>query len=212
MTNVETSTKSISYQYNADGIRTQKTVGSVTTDFFLDGSRIVAQKSSDNNKVMWFYYDANGTRDAVKYNGEIYYYFYNGQGDVLGMYDNDLNVVALYTYDSWGVCSATNGSGGTLAADSIGALNPFRYRGYYYETETGFYYLQSRYYDPNTGRFISADDVEYLGANETVDSYNLFAYCGNDPVNMSDPSGKWPQFIVSFFLKELVKGFAVSFV
>ena len=90
-------------------------------------------------------------------------------------------VEASYTYDAWGkVISAT----GALAN-----LNPFRYRGYYYDGETGLYYLQSRYYDPETGRFINADDVDYIGADGSLLSYNLFAYCKNNPVNRFDAEG-----------------------
>ena len=72
---------------------------------------------------------------------------------------------------------------------TVGVKNPIRYRGYYYDVETGLYYLQSRYYDPQTGRFINADDTDYLGADGSFASYNLFAYCSNNPVMNSDPTG-----------------------
>ena len=94
--------------------------------------------------------------------------------------------MAKYSYDAWGKCTVTNATGYT-----IGDKNPFRYRGYYYDTETGFYYVSSRYYDPEIGRFINADDTEYLGADGSVLSYNLFAYCMNNPVNRFDVDGNW---------------------
>jgi RHS repeat-associated protein len=96
------------------------------------------------------------------------------------------NVVASYTYDAWGkVLTAT----GTMAD-----INPIRYRGYYYDSETGLYYLNSRYYDPETGRFINADNLAVLDADtETPIQYNLFAYGFNNPINMSDSSGNWPK-------------------
>ena len=99
--------------------------------------------------------------------------------------DGQGNCVVEYTYDAWGkVLSKTGSMAGTLGND-----NPLRYRGYYYDQETGFYYLQSRYYDPATGRFINADDVSFLGASGTALSYNLFAYCENNPMNNIDLNG-----------------------
>ncbi len=90
-------------------------------------------------------------------------------------------------YDSWGKVVGTTGS----LADTIGAANPFRYRGYYYDAETGLYYLNSRYYDPEVGRFVNADAA--LGQVGNIQGHNMFAYCFNNPVNMSDPSGNWPS-------------------
>ena len=103
---------------------------------------------------------------------------------MLKIVDGSGNVVGSYTYDAWGkVLSAT----GTIAE-----INPIRYRSYYYDAETGLYYLQSRYYDPEIGRFISADDTQYLGASGTALGYNLFGYCENNPVNCEDASGCGP--------------------
>lgn len=109
------------------------------------------------------------------------------QGDVTKIIDGSGNVVVQYAYDSWGkVLSVT----GTLAS-TVGAKNPIRYRGYYYDTESELYYLNSRYYDPETGRFISPDVVAEDG--------NLYNYCQNDPVNRSDDSGylsaKWRKIL-----------------
>ena len=92
-------------------------------------------------------------------------------------------VVTEYTYDAWGLLLTTSGS----MASTVGKYNPFRYRSYYYDTETGFYYLQSRYYDPTVGRFLNADGI--IGANGGILGYNMFAYCNNNPVMHSDPSG-----------------------
>ena len=96
----------------------------------------------------------------------------------------------VYTYDSWGkLISVTNASGTALASTNLGVQNSIRYRGYVYDTETGLYYLQSRYYDPETGRFLNADDVNFIGASGNVLGYNAFAYCENNAVNDSDPNG-----------------------
>jgi RHS repeat-associated protein len=98
--------------------------------------------------------------------------------------------VAKYNYDAWGkVLSVTNASDTVQTASTfIGNINPIRYRGYYYDVETGFYYLQSRYYDPETGRFVNADNI-VPKLSETMQDYNLYAYCADDPVNNEDPTG-----------------------
>ena len=108
----------------------------------------------------------------------------------MGIYNSTGQLVVQYTYDPWGKLLSVTG---TLAS-TIGQINPIRYRGYYYDSETGFYYLQSRYYDPETGRFLNADG-EIDGSGESVQGYNLFAYCNNNPVNMSDDTGHWPKWI-----------------
>jgi len=121
-----------------------------------------------------------------------YYFVKNLQGDVLQVYwdhpDKDPytdptcdTCVASYTYDSWGNILSSSGA--------FSNINPFRYRTYYYDSETWFYYLQSRYYDPSIGRFINADDIHQLGANGDFTSLNLFAYCGNNPVTRNDAGG-----------------------
>ena len=118
----------------------------------------------------------------MKYNNTLYYYVLNAQGDVVRIVNSSRSVVASYTYDPWGKIIS---SSGTLAD-----INPLRYRGYYYDSETGFYYLQSRYYDPEIGRFINADSYASTDATGLL-STNMFAYCENDPVNNYDDSGRF---------------------
>jgi len=134
---------------------------------------------------MDFLYDESGEIYSVIYNGTQYYYVRNLQGDVVQIRSIYGTAVVEYTYDAWGNVLSITGQ----YANTLGALNPIRYRGYFYDFETGFYYLQSRYYDPVIRRFISADDPELLGATGSFLSYNLYAYCENNPVNYSDPSG-----------------------
>jgi RHS repeat-associated protein len=135
-----------------------------------------------------FAYGANGHPMAVEYNGTSYYYVTNALGDVVAILDSTGAPVVEYTYDAWGRLLTTNGS----MSGTLGLHNPLRYRGYVYDEETGLYYLQSRYYNPTICRFISADSISYLGADGTLTSYNLFVYCGNNPVNKIDPNGQLP--------------------
>ena len=132
-------------------------------------------------------YDEKANKYGFDYNGTKYYYIFNVQGDVIGILLNQSGTqIVSYQYDPWGKVLSVSGS----EASTIGQLNPIRYRGYYYDTETGFYYLQSRYYDPITRRFLNADSI----ACEIGDlqSHNIFAYCHNNPVNYLDSTGKNP--------------------
>ena len=135
-----------------------------------------------NGDTLQFLFDESGAKYGFIYNGAAYYYNLNLQGDVTGIFDSTGADVVQYTYDEWGKLLSLTGT----LADTVGQINPIRYRGYYYDSETGFYYLQSRYYDPETGRFINADSQ--LNAND-INGYNMFSYCANNPVNNIDPDG-----------------------
>ena len=173
---------SASYVYNSDGIRTQKTVNGVTTNYYLDGNSILRQVTGNN--VLEFFYDTNGVL-GFYYNNTPYYYLKNLQGDIVGILDANGTQVVSYTYDAWGAPLSVTGT----AADTIGQLNPFRYRSYYYDNETGFYYLISRYYDPETCRFLNADGL--LSTGQGILGYNMYAYCMNNPANRIDSNGDW---------------------
>ena len=169
----------ISYTYDMAGVRSSKTVGSTTYKYTTLSGLVTRQ--TGGNATIDFVYDESNQPLAMKYNGKVYYYVLNAQGDVVRIVDGSRNVVASYSYDPWGKLLS---SSGTLAN-----VNPLRYRGYYYDSETGFYYLQSRYYDPAIGRFINADSYASTDATGLL-STNMFAYCENDPVNKSDPDGE----------------------
>ena len=181
--------KDIGYAYNSDGVRTGRTVDGVATSYFLDGSTVIAQKTGDD--VLWFLYDSDGTRVGFTYNGAAYYYTENAQGDVTGIVDKDCNTVVEYSYDAWGKLLGTTGS----LAGTVGKINPFLYRGYYYDAETGLYYLNSRYYDPQTGRFLNADSS--LNPGTGLNGMNMFVYCNNNSANMADNSGHFPFLAVT---------------
>ena len=133
---------------------------------------------------MHFFYDAQGSVAAVCYNGVDYAYLHNLQGDVVGLMDMDGTVVVEYGYDAWGAPVCTEGS----MADTLGKDNPFRYRGYVWDEETGLYYLRSRYYDPSWGRFVNADTQLSRGESRLFE-HNAFSYCRQNPVNRSDSEG-----------------------
>ena len=130
-----------------------------------------------------FFYDASGAPVVVLWNGTPYYYVTSLQGDVVLILDNTGELVVSYDYDAWGNILSTGGS----LAPTLGAFNPLRYRGYVYDAETELYYLQSRYYNPEWGRFLNADALVSTGQGELGN--NMFAYCGNNPVNRYDEQG-----------------------
>ena len=171
----------VSYTYDDSGIRTSKTVNGTETQYYLNGSTILTQITGDDR--LDFFYDDNGLLLGFSYNGEKYYYIRNLQNDIIGILDNSGNQVVSYTYDSWGKLLSIEGS----AKDTIGVQNPFRYRGYYYDTETRFYYLNSRYYDPAVGRFLNADNQVTIG--DATHGANTYVYCLNNPINYIDYTG-----------------------
>ena len=171
------------------GVRSSKTVNG-TEYKYTTLSGLVTRQEWNGSSIDFIYDDSNQPL-AMKYNGTLYYYILNAQGDVVRIIDGSRNVVASYSYDPWGNITS---SSGTLAD-----VNPLRYRGYYYDSETGFYYLQSRYYDPELGRFINADSYASTDATGLL-SANMFAYCENDPVNRSDPSGELAHLAVAAFV------------
>jgi len=181
--------------YDASGMRTQRVSGSTIYAYIYDGGNL-SQMTVGSNALI-FTYGINGQPMSVNYNGTDYYYITNSQGDVVGILNSSGTEVVTYTYDAWGNILST---GGTMAS-TLGAHNPLLYRSYVYDRETKLYYLQSRYYNPEIGRFINADDIGYLGADGTLQSYNLFAYCGNNPVMNVDPNGhesmpNWLKWVV----------------
>ena len=167
-----------------DGIRDSKDDGTYTYEYLNQNGQVVRQTKKNQSggveSTIDFIYDEQSRPRAMVYNGVTYLYVLSLQGDVIRIISKTGETKAEYTYDAWGkVLSET----GTLAA-----VNPLRYRGYYYDTETGLYYLQSRYYDPVVKRFINADG--YASTGQGFLGYNMFAYCGNDPVNRLDVDGR----------------------
>ena len=182
------SINNITYKYNKDGIRTSKTVNNVKTMYELEGNDIVFEKTGSN---MIYYIRSASELIGLKYNDNIYYYIKNNQNDIIGIADSNYNIIANYKYDSFGnIISITDDEGSIITDNNhIAIINPFRYRCYYYDRETNLYYLNSRYYNPEWGRFINADGI--INGNTDIIGHNLYAYCSNNPVNLKDNEGKF---------------------
>lgn len=194
----------VQYRYDSNGRRTGKSYGdsynfrivggqlyyvgdSTGTAYYYAGddlSQIDITFPDNSSTSLHFTYDELGPM-SVTYSGAEYFYLKNAQGDVTGLVNNSGTQVVAYTYDAWGNPLSTTGT----MADTLGKLNPFRYRGYVYDTETGLYYLGSRYYNPETGRFINADG--YVSTGQGIVGNNMFAYAINNPISYSDHSGNF---------------------
>ena len=177
----------VSYAYDQNGLRISKDVNGIAHEYLYASGTLLREviTGTDNTRqVLDFFYDQSGKPYALNHTTggttNTYYYITNLQGDVLHLITADGAVAASYTYDPYGKVLTSTGD--------IAAVNPLRYRGYYYDSETKFYYLQSRYYDPLHGRFINADSQ--FDQNAGFIGLNLFAYCANNPVALMDSSGK----------------------
>ena len=180
------------YRYDSNGIRNKKIINGKETTYITNGTQILQMKNDNGkfifhyilNKLVGFEYtSSSGTKE--------YLYIRNIQGDITSIIDTEGNIICTYAYDGYGnhIVLDENGKEDTLLT-SIGHLNPFRYRGYYFDEESGLYYLNSRYYDPETGRFISPDVLSILDETKgQINGLNLYMYCGDNPINNYDPSG-----------------------
>ncbi len=197
LTSLTTNGRTYTYDYDSEGIRTQKVINGVPHSYITQNGKVVRETigTGSTAKILDFIYDNNGQPYALKYYSSpspvaiprTFHYILNLQGDVVKLVEIlssttgifEAYTVANYTYNAWGEILSSTGE--------MAELNPLRYRGYYYDSETGFYYLQSRYYDPMNRRFINADC--YTSTGQGFLGYNMFAYCNNCPVICSDHSG-----------------------
>ena len=207
----------IKYTYDNNGLRVSKTVNGEKTYYEYNADKLQYQEKGEQK--LYFWYDAFGNLSkvyCVYKNGVVgsYMVVCNSRGDVDTLYNVSGDVVAKYTYDSWGnTISVTDANGKEITSPNhIGNINPIRYRGYYYDTETGLYYLQSRYYNPTVGRFLNADI--YCDTQSSILGTNMFAYCGNNPVMFVDYNGfdfTWATLFdiiaVSIIIDSLTQGF-----
>ena len=197
--------------------------GTFTTSFFLNGNKIIKQHDCCND--LTFYYGADGVTGFHLKNNLVdddFYYKKNAQNDIIGIYSTSGDEIVRYEYDAWGNCTpkylTSNNEYAKITSDYtyndttiidrfIAFKNPFRYRSYYYDFETNLYYLNSRYYDPEIGRFINADDITTLDVTQiAINGLNLYAYCLNNPVNDFDSNGQ-----IGFLLALLIGALAFAF-
>ena len=167
-------------QGHLNGIRTSKVVNNIETKYYLEGNTIVFEDR--NNTMLYYLYNGDELLGLV-YNGSTYYYHKNVFGDIIGILNHNYEEIVTYEYDSWGAISSIVDN----SEINLGTINPFRYRSYYYDEETKLYYLNSRYYNPEWGRFINGDKI--MCSNNNITSCNLFCYTGNNFINYSDKSG-----------------------
>ena len=165
----------------------KKTVDNTVTEYQWAGDLLLSEKT--DGRIIWYCYDSQANLISVTIRGITYFYVRNVQGDIIALVDADGKVVVKYTSDSWGKVIAVTGE----LADTVGVQNPFRYKGYYYDNETGMYYLKSRYYDAEIKRFICADG--YFSTGVGKHDCNMFLYCNNNPINMIDEDGNFPILI-----------------
>ena len=198
--------KSFTYTYDGNGMRYKKVVNGATTNYYYNGTQLLMEDRVGGLDRIYYIYGASGISGMVcrsGYTQNIYYFDKNTLGDIVAIRNPQGDVVARYTYDAWGNHKVYNANGTTdTNQSSIGNVNPFRYRGYYYDTETGFYYLQTRYYDPTICRFINADNYELVAElSQMVGQLNLYAYANNNPIMLTDETGESiiVQLLVSLF-------------
>lgn len=188
LSSLQTAENSVGYKYDSNGMRTQKDVDGTKTYYYYDSDKNLIGLTKGNATLL-FYYGSDGNATSFKYNGTMYYYIKNLQGDIVKIIDQSDTEVAGYVYDAWGNIRSTTGN------EAISSLNPFRYRGYVYDNESKLYYLQSRYYDPFVGRFLNADETMVLLLSSLADDdfkinlTNLFSYCYNNPITFKDNNG-----------------------
>ena len=173
----------IHFKYDHNGLRVGKVVNGTKTKYMFHGKLVTHLTVGSDS--LHFFYDTQSRPAKVSFNGTVYTYIHNLQGDIVGILDSSGNLVVEYKYDAWGKPIATTGS---LAA-TLGTRNPFRYRGYIYDEETELYYLRSRYYNPVVGRFVNADTQ--MGWTSLMGK-NMYLYCMNAPSLLSDSNGFSP--------------------
>ncbi|MBQ7362814.1 MAG: RHS repeat-associated core domain-containing protein [Clostridia bacterium] len=194
MTGAVKGSKSMGFTYNDEGIRTSKTVNGVTTNYYLEGTRIVGEETS--GVITVYIYDSQGSPIGFQVNSSgawnTYWYEKNLFGDITAVYDCAGSKLISYSYNPWGQCQTTYSSGVTSSHQA--AKNPFTYRGYYFDKDLSLHYVSSRYYDPYTFRWISSDI--YVSTGQGLTASNMFAYCNNNPVMYVDPTGNLPINII----------------
>ncbi len=188
--------KSCTYDYDEQSHRISKSVNGAVTRYIYSGDNLVIEDGP--NGKLFFLYDENGQLYGFVKDGKRYFYIKDITGTILGIADENRAIVGKYSYTAYGKCTVTKNK------NNIAEINPFRFKCYYYDTESGMYYCQTRYFVPEWGRWLNTDNPGFLQF-DNINGMNLFAYCNNNPVMYSDPSGQF-VFGISALIGALIGG------
>ena len=203
--------KTVDYTYNSNGLIIKKVLGywyaddrdseEYTTKYYYDGEKLITEIGPRNR--LDFLYDENGILyGLIKDSSRKYFYIRDFMSNILGLVDDSGNIVVKYKYDAYGNrISITDTSGCDL-----GNINPFRYKGYYYDDDAQMYYCKSRFYVPSWHRWLNSDSISYLEP-KNITSLNLFTYCNNNPVMYVDENGKFPGLITAMLIGAVIGAF-----
>ena len=203
--------KTVDYTYNSNGLIIKKVLGywyaddrdseEYTTKYYYDGEKLITEIGPRNR--LDFLYDENGILyGLIKDSSRKYFYIRDFMSNILGLVDDSGNIVVKYKYDAYGNrISITDTSGCDL-----GNINPFRYKGYYYDDDVEMYYCKSRFYVPLWHRWLNSDSINYLEP-KNITSLNLFTYCNNNPVMYVDENGKFPGLITAMLIGAVIGAF-----
>ena len=189
LTSIYNDENTIEYSYNINSLREKKIINNVETKYYYDDNDLIAEIS--NSQILYFIRDEFKKLVGFELNNTRYFYKKNIMDDIIGIIDSNGEQIANYQYDAWGNIISIKDKNGDIINDSshVAYINPFRYRSYYYDEETGFYYLNERYYSPQLYRFLNQDT--FIGAGQDILSYNTYIYCSNNPVFYSDSKGNF---------------------
>ena len=203
--------QTVDYTYNSNGLIIKKVLGywyaddrdseEYTTKYYYDGEKLITEIGPRNR--LDFLYDENGILyGLIKDSSRKYFYIRDFMSNILGLVDDSGNIVVKYKYDAYGNrISITDTSGCDL-----GNINPFRYKGYYYDDDVEMYYCKSRFYVPSWHRWLNSDSINYLEP-KNITSLNLFTYCNNNPVMYVDENGKFPGLITAMLIGAVIGAF-----
>ena len=213
LNSVTTSDGTLYFSYDNEGRRALKYYSSTNnyhTYIYDNNGNIISESiTNDSTTNTLNYVYMNGELIGFTYKGNAYRYQKNIMGDIIGILDSSSSLIAKYVYDAWGNVTVYDSTGSINTSNTFtGNVNPFRFRSYYYDRETGYYYLKTRYYVPEVCRFINLDQIEYLDPKE-INGLNLYAYCLNNPVMGYDPEGTFGfigSLVVSIIIGSVIGG------
>ena len=177
-------TNVVNYTYGPNGIRTSKTINGKTTNYCVVDNRVILEYNDDD--FIYYMYDNDFNLIGFSYQNQYYFYVKNHLGDIMGIVDSENNMIVSYSYDAYGNILEIK----DFSTNGLSSVNHYTYRGYRFDAETNLYYLNSRYYSPSLGRFISEDDIKVISNDVSTEAFiNLYSYAQNNPIKYVDPNG-----------------------